>query len=280
MSLRETLSRRTSLITLIVIVIACLVSLGIDTNSFRVKPKEVGLSVVGLFQQGFSAIGSFLSGTVTSIRELRDLNREYDALREQLREYENVAGDIALLQSENERLRRALEFSEQLVIENIPARVIAKEPGSFFTGLTINRGTAAGVRRDMPVIANQGGVRALVGRVSETGLTTSVVMPVFDTRSYVAARLERSRHEGLVRGIGQASSLLRMDYVSENARAQVSAGDMVITSGMRSIFPEGIQIGTVESIRGEAYESSLQIDLEPEVDFSRLEYVFVLGVSQ
>ena len=173
-----------------------------------------------------------------------------------------------------------LGFSESLGIVNTPARVIAKEPGSFFSGLTINRGQTSGVRRDMPVVANQNGVTGLVGRITEVGLATSVVMPVFDARSYVAARMDRSRHEGLVRGLGAANAVLRMDYVSESARPQIAAGDLVITSGMRSIYPEGIQIGSVEAIRGEAYETSLRIDVVPAVDLSQLEYVFVLEVSE
>ena len=129
----------------------------------------------------------------------------------------------------------------------------------------------------MPVIANRDGVQGLVGRVSEVGMATAVVMPIFDSDSFVAARLQRSRHEGLVSGQGIATNVLSMGYVAESARSQVSTGDLVITSGMRSIYPEGIHIGTVNAIRGEAYETSLQIELLPVVDFGRLEYVFVLG---
>ena len=277
MRLRESLTRHRTIITLAVIVIACLVSLGVTSESFRLRPKEVGESVVGVFQRAFSAVGGFFAGTVTSISELRDLRAQYGALVTQLREYEQVAGDLTALQDENARLREVLGFVESVRIEAIPARVVAKEPGSFFSGLTINRGRASGIRRDMPVIANRDGVQGLVGRVSEVGMATAVVMPIFDSDSFVAARLQRSRHEGLVSGQGIATNVLSMGYVAESARSQVSTGDLVITSGMRSIYPEGIHIGTVNAIRGEAYETSLQIELLPVVDFGRLEYVFVLG---
>jgi rod shape-determining protein MreC len=276
----ETLTRHRTIITLIAIIIGCLVSLGISTDSMRLRPKEVGQSVVGVFQQAVSAVGGFFSQTVTSVRELRNLRAQYDGVVDQLREYEQVAGDISSLREENGRLRRVLDFSNSIQIENMPARVIAKEPGSFFSGLTINRGRASGIRRDMPVISNQDGVQGLVGRVSEVGLSSSVVMPIFDPQSFVAARLQRSRHEGLVGGQGAANNLLSMGYVAKNARSQISTGDLVITSGMRSIYPEGIRIGMVDAIRGEAYETSLQIEVIPIVDFGRLEYVFVLGASQ
>ncbi len=280
MRLGESFTRHRTSITLVVIVIACLVSLGISTDSMALRPKEVGQSVIGLFQQAVSGIGGFFSRTVTSVGELRDLRAQYDGVVDQLREHEQVAGDVATLRDENARLRDVLGFTEFIRIENIPARVIAKEPGSFFSGLTINRGRTSGIRRDMPVIANQNGVQGLVGRVSDVGLSSSVVMPIFDPQSCVAARLQRSRPEGLVGGKGMATNLLSMRYVAESARSQISTGDLVITSGMRSIYPEGIHIGSVDAIRGEAYETSLQIEILPVVDFGRLEYVFVLGVPE
>ena len=279
MRIRENLSKHRNGLTLAVLVAVCLVSLGVSTESMNVRPKEVGQSFVAVFQQAGAAVGRFFAGTVTSIRELSALRAQYDELIAEVREYEAVADDIALLKAENERLREALDFEERLRGESVPSRVIGKEPGSFFSGLTINKGRAAGVERYMPAIANEGGVQGLVGRVEEVGLTASVVMPIFDRDSYVAARLLRSRHEGLVSGEGMAASAgrLTMLYVPSSARAEISVGDVVITSGMRSIFPEGIRIGTVESIQGRPYETSLHIALEPLVDFSRLEYVFVLG---
>lgn len=279
MRTREALSRHRNGLTLAVLVAVCLISLGVSTESMSLRPKEVGQSFVAVFQQAGAAVGRFFASTVTSVRELSVLRDQYDELLSEVRESETVADDIELLKTENAQLREALDFQERLPVESIPSRVIAKEPGSFFSGLTINKGRAAGVQRYMPVIANQDGARGLVGRVEEVGLTTSVVMPVFDRDSYVAARLLRSRHEGLVSGEGAAASAgrLTMLYVAESARGEVSVGDIVITSGMRSIFPEGIRIGTVQSIQGRPYETSLHIALEPMVDFSRLEYVFVLA---
>ncbi len=276
MRLRETVGKHRDPLTLTALVLACLVSLSVSTDSLRMRPAEVGQSVLALFQQSTSAVGRFFADTVTSIRELSELRRQYDDLLRQVRHNETIADDITQLQAENQRLREALAFQTSLPHVSVPARVIAKEPGIFFSSLTINKGRTAGVRRDSPVIASQDGVRGLVGRVSEVGLTTSVVMPIFDSNSFVAARLLRSRHEGLVSGVGITEETLTMLYVAKSARSDIAVDDVVITSGMRSIFPEGIRIATVDSIQGRPYETSLTIGLRPVVDFSRLEYVFVL----
>ena len=277
MALRDLVQKNRSSLTLGLIVVGCLISLSVSTDNLALKPKEIGQSVVGLLQQTAAAVGGFFSGTVNSVRELSKLRDQHEELLLQLREYETVSDDVVFLTAENQRLREALDFAESVEFDNIPAQVIGKEPGNFFDGLTINKGRNAGIARHSPVIANQNGYQGLVGRVVEVGATTSTVMPVFDVDSFVAARLLKSRHEGLVAGGGDFASPLVMHYVAKAARGQISVDDVIITSGMRSIFPAGIRIGTVETILGRPYETSLRIELSPAVDFNRLEYVFVVA---
>lgn len=275
--MREFFTKHKDGIVLLVLVLVGVVTLSVSTDNASFRPADILHSGVGLVQRTAAGVGRFFANTVTSIRELSQLQSQYDALVEQVRETEAIADELELLRVENQRLRDVLEFSRTSAIESIPARVIAKEPGSVFSGLTINKGSRHGVRRDMAVIANQAGTQGLVGRVVQVGLTTSVVMPVFDNDSFVAARLLRSRHEGLVGGQGTGTQLLSMNYVPKSARSEIGVGDTVITSGMESVFPEGIPIGSIESIAGRGYATSLDLQLQPVVDPSRLEYVFVLG---
>jgi rod shape-determining protein MreC len=115
-----------------------------------------------------------------------------------------------------------------------------------------------------------------VGKVTEVYAESALVLPILDPAVYVAARLAESRYEGLVNGNGQRAGNLLMRYVDRQARFSVESSDLVVTSGMRSIYPAGLRIGMVTAIQGRSYESSLEIDLDPIVDFPRLEYVFVL----
>ena len=68
-----------------------------------------------------------------------------------------------------------------------------------------------------------------------------------------------------------------MDFVSKEAASRINCGDLVVTSGFNGSYPENIYIGKVKSISGKEYETSLRLELEPFVDFFRLEYVFVLS---
>jgi rod shape-determining protein MreC len=277
---REFFTKHKDGIVLLMLVMVGVALLSVSTDRASFRPADMLHSTAGLVQRVASGIGRFFANTVTSIRELSQLQSQYDALVEQVREAEGMADELVSLREENAQLRAVLEFSSSQSTRTIPARVIAKEPGAFFDGLTLNKGTRDGVRRNMAVIANQGGSQGLVGRIVQTGLSTSIVMPVFDTDSFVAARLLRSRHEGLVGGQGSGSELLSMAYVPKSARSEIGVGDRVITSGMQSIFPEGITLGYIDSIAGRGYETSLDLELRPAVDASRLEYVFVVGGEQ
>ncbi|TFG59436.1 MAG: rod shape-determining protein MreC, partial [Spirochaetales bacterium] len=172
-----------------------------------------------------------------------------------------------------------LGFSQKLEIGHVPAEIIAKDPGNFFNTITVNKGSSHGIKPDMPVIALQDGFEGLVGKVAGVGLMTSEIIPIYDRNCFVAARLMNTRYEGLTSGQGNYSDFIKMRYVKKNARTEIQYGDLVITSGMNSIYPRGIYLGRIRNIAAKDYETSLELEVEPILDFSKLEYVFILQVE-
>jgi rod shape-determining protein MreC len=71
-----------------------------------------------------------------------------------------------------------------------------------------------------------------------------------------------------------------MSYVKKLALNEVQYGELVVTSGMGQLFPQGIHIGRVREMTAIGYEASLELEVEPIADFSRLEYVFILDTEQ
>jgi rod shape-determining protein MreC len=135
----------------------------------------------------------------------------------------------------------------------------------------------------MAVIAFQDGVQALAGKVVQAGQFESLVMPVYDSSSFVPVRFASSRYEGLVEGQGKIEYPLLMRLISKRARDDVHFGDMVITSGIGgghgTIYPVGINIGRVSRILYKEDETSMEVELETVLDFSRLEHVFVIDAA-
>ncbi|NBF40986.1 MAG: rod shape-determining protein MreC [Spirochaetes bacterium] len=276
MSVRERIDDHRAGVLLAVLVLISVVLLAVSTARERFRPAEAGLTVVSSVQELVFHIGDFFGSTINSVRELGELQQQYDAVLEELRRYEGVRTDVEELRREVERLEQVLGFSESLDYRNLPARIVGKDPSNLFAAITIDKGSTDGMNRNMPVVAVQGGSQGLIGRIETVGRNTSIVIPLFDSANYVAARLQQSRYEGLVHGTPSRDGTLTMRYVSSQARGSVRYGATVVTSGMNSIYPAGIRIGTVISVQAKPYETSLQLTIDPIVDFSTLEYVFVI----
>ena len=267
-------------VTFTIILVLCLLMMLFSNRNVVLQPKKVGQSFFSLFQLSIHSIADWFSGTWNSIGELKRLRNELDAARERLVEYERVSRNLTELRRENQVLREQLGFSQTLAFRYISAQVIARDPGNQFSTIMVNRGSVHGMRQGMPAIAFQGGLQGLVGRVVVVSLTTAIIQPITDPNSFVAARLQTSRFDGLVAGSQGVSGLLTMSYVKKLALNEVQYGELVVTSGMGQLFPQGIHIGRVREMTAKGYEASLELEVEPIVDFSRLEYVFIIDTEQ
>lgn len=256
------------------------VFLAFSGGGFVVNFRDIGFGLMSGAQRGIYSVSSFFSGTVTAISELSDLRQKYQELSLRLEDYELLQRTNADIKTENERLKGLLGFSKSLSAKNIPAGIIGRDPNNLYSGLTINRGARQGIKKNMPVISFQGSNTGLVGKVVQVGRNTSLVMPIYDYQCFVGARLETSRYDGLVSGQGNADAPLVMKYVKKRAKDEIMVGDKIITSGENNLYPGNIPIGFVSKIRGLDYETSIELDIEPVIDFSRLENVFVLDMSE
>jgi rod shape-determining protein MreC len=275
----ERIPPRTAGLLFVVFIVFSLLLMILSTGIAVIRPKDAALRVGSTVQSTTHAVGTFFSRTVTSIRELSELRNEYTALLERVRTLEATETDMEQLRNEIDELRSILGYSDEIELRNLPAQVIGKDPASRFASFVIDKGSRDGVQENQAVIAVQDGNRGLAGKIQTVSAGRSMVIPVFDPSNHVAARLLKSRYEGLISGAGDGTSLT-MRYVDDRARASIRFGDAVITSGMNSIYPAGIRIGTVDSIQSKAYETTLELSLNPIIDFERLEYVFVIQEAQ
>ncbi|MDC7241909.1 MAG: rod shape-determining protein MreC [Spirochaetales bacterium] len=264
----------------LVLLIVNIIVLTFSSNGMMVSPKSLGMSVLSVFQSGISSSITWFSGTVNSINELKNLKDEYDLTLQKLTSYEQMDRNFEEISRENELLRQQLGYSKYLEIDHESAKIIAKDPVNLFSSFIINKGSRNGLKNGMPVTAYQDGIIGLVGKVVETGYNSSRVIPIYNGTNFVAARFQDARFEGLIAGLGDTENHLIMNYVKKTALSQINVDDMIVTSGMESIYPGGISIGKVNSITSREYNTSLEIEVLPVIDFGRLEYVFVLTGEQ
>lgn len=171
------------------------------------------------------------------------------------------------------RRTEALEVLLQLQRTQLPAtmaaRVIAADPTAAFRTVTIDKGSAEGVRADMAVLSPLG----IVGRViDQPAAHAAKVQLIIDRNAGAGAVLERTGAGGVVMG-SDGDPPLRMEYVSN--LADVTAGDLVMTSGLDGIYPRGYVIGRVERAeRGSRLYREIRV--RPRVDFSSLDTVLLV----
>ncbi|MDR0323177.1 MAG: rod shape-determining protein MreC [Treponema sp.] len=260
------------------VLVSILLLLLLNTN-FIIGVKNSGLSVFFGIRGGVHQLTSFVSRTALSVKELADLRKEHTELLKQLERFEEMQRSSAEIYQENIRLREQLGFARTITYSRIPAEISGRDPNNLFSAIVINKGSYSGISNDMAVIAWQAGIQALVGKVIYTGTFESLVMPIYDINSQISARFSVSRFEGIAEGQGNAEAPLLMRFVTNRAVGEINTGDIVISSGMGGIYPPDINIGRVSAVNSLEYENTLEINVIPMIDFSRLEYVFVIGPS-
>ena len=275
-SVNSFVSRHRTGVVLVVLLALGTVMVGLTHRPATAKPEQIGRRVFGTLQSALNDVGEFFDGSWNAIAELRRMRRELTAARQRLLELEQLASDLAELEHQYAELRRQLGFAARIAYSSVAAEVTARDPGSLFTTFTINRGTRHGVRAGLSVVALQDGLQGLIGRVAEADAATSLVQPISGRASFVAARLQELRYDGLVQGLGSGTSALLMRHVNSAARDRIVPGELVVTSGLGGVFPRGLQIGRVRELRAETYQNSVDLLVEPLIDVSRLEYVFVI----
>lgn len=266
------------LILTIYVLVSC-VMLAFSSGGFAVDFNNIGFSLMSGLQRGVYSVSSFFTGTVAAIQELSNLKEKYQNLELRLSDYELLQRTNADIRVENEHLKELLGFSDQLTTKNIPAEIIGHDPNNLYSGITINRGAKHGIRKNMPVISFLGSNTGLVGKIVKVGRSTSLIMPVYDYQCYVAVRLEKSRYDGMINGQGNSDLPLVMKYVKKRAREEIEIGDKIVTAGENNNYPKNIPVGFVSAVNALDYETSLELEIEPVIDFSRLENVFVLDMQ-
>jgi len=201
---------------------------------------------------------------------------DYVALQEVRHENERLRTEVAQLQVrlQQERalaqhartLEGLLKLRSDAELPTVAAAIIAGGASPDFRTITVDKGTADGLRADLAVIAPAG----VVGRVITPTARAAKVQLLIDRNAAAGALVERSRAQGVAVGTGGA---LRLEYISGAADVQV--GDAVVTSGIDGIYPKGFVIGQIESMqRGQGAFSAIRV--RPAVDFSSLEAVLVV----
>jgi rod shape-determining protein MreC len=169
--------------------------------------------------------------------------------------------------STNLYLEELLEFKEKLNFEPLAARVVGKEPAYWYQTIVVDRGKKDDVLEGMIVLAPSG----VVGQVIHTGEHYSKILLANAPSSAIDAMIQKNRIRGILKGAGERGYVLH--YVLKNA--DIEEGDYIVTAGIGGVFPAGIPLGIVSKIHKKRRGMFQEIEVQPHVDFQKLEFVFI-----
>ena len=229
------------------------------------------------FQQATAWVANEIRYATSVVWEISTLYEQNKMLRNEVEQLRGINLQANEALAENERLRAMIGYQHSAhQFDMVAARVIGRESDTWSSMIVIDKGTMSGLKDDMPVVTPQG----LVGRVVEAGPNSSKVQLILDPRSSVGTIVQRaeSRVTGIVQGDMDNPTMPQMVNIPKNA--DVVEGDVIVTSGFGGIYPKGIIVGLVSSLKNDD-GGLLKIGvLESAVDFQKLEDVLVITASR
>ena len=235
------------------------------------RAKDISAAIVGPIQRGFTAVFRPVGNFFSSLGDLSHLRSDNERLRKEVEELRSHISRAEAIEDENASLRKYLEIDEPWFdTEKVTAQVIGRVPFNYKWAITIDKGTSDGIEPDMAVIAAEG----LVGKIVRADSSTATVLLLIDPGGSAAARVQGTYDTGTVDGNG-GTDALSLDLIGSNT--EVAIGSKVVTSAYNGgIFPPDIPIGTVIHVGGDVRQPTQQIEVEPYVQFTGLDFVQVL----
>ncbi len=193
-------------------------------------------------------------------------------------ENQQLRRQVMLLRLENGRLQESLRASglkdkagmDGLSASDlIPARILARDPSSWFDYVTLNKGRDEGVRWGTGVLSEDG----VVGKVASVTPVTCKVVLLVDPACRLAVRDQRSQVSSTLAGDGRRACQLLYLSGSDDVRP----GDLIETAEEGTIFPQGVPVGRVARVEKKENGLVLAAEVKPFARLTQLESLYLIG---
>jgi len=230
-----------------------------------------GLDSVGMVLRPGKSLGGMAEGFVERYVSLVGLKQQNETLETEVKALRLEIMTLRERAEATERVEKLLAFSEPPEWRREGARVIAHRvgPTAILETILVDRGKTSGALEDTPVLSTEG----VVGRIYRAGFTVSTVLLLIDPSSRVAVVGRDNRAAGIVYGMG-ADEKLMVKYIG--LTSTIAQGEILVSSGMDGVYPKGLPVARVTSVKREEGTLFMDVQAEPLVDILRLEEVLLL----
>jgi rod shape-determining protein MreC len=191
-----------------------------------------------------------------TLRTREALETENAQLRAAERELQLRSMRYEALERENGELRGLAAALPPVAERWLPAEIVSIQLSSLRQRLLINRGELNGVFKGQAVLDAHG----LIGQTTHVGPWSAEVILITDPEHAVPVRIERTSLRTIAVGAADTTSLA-LPYLPANA--DVQRGDLLVTSGLGGVFPEGYPVARVTEVHRDAVQPLAQVRAEP-----------------
>ena len=169
-----------------------------------------------------------------------------------------------------------LRKSQMALLQNyrlISAKVVSNSITKADNFITLDKGSADGVKKDMGVISGTG----VVGIVYLVSTHYSIVIPVLNTKSNISCCIQGRDYFGYLHWTGGNSKMAYVDDIPRHAHFKLY--DKIVTSGYSSVFPSGVLVGKIMHVYNSSDGLSYRLKIELSTDFGNLRDVCIIDNS-
>lgn len=257
-----------------IIILILFIGFSMTDRESTTKAEQFTGDTVAASQSIIGAPVQFVSNIFSNFTGFFGASNENEVLKSQLEMVPQMYSDIERLESENEKLRDALEVSSKREYDTINSRVISRSQDQWLNNFTIDKGENDGIEEGMAVMTPEG----LIGMIKRVNGNSSFVEMITTNVSQNNLSVEIQHEDEAVYGAidhyDSERGLLVIDNIKNNAT--VEAGDKVFTSGLVGDFPEGLIVGEVMEVENDEHGLSQNAFIQLSSDPSGVDVVFVL----
>ncbi|GAB4259943.1 MAG: rod shape-determining protein MreC [Methylomicrobium sp.] len=210
--------------------------------------------------------------TLDTIKSLYHLKEENRRLRQEQLIFKTQLLKFAALEQENIRLRALLERSFKLGEQVLVAELLSVNLAPFEHVVVVDKGSRFGVHEQQPVLDAYG----VVGQVFRALPMSSEVMLITDPSHAIPVQINRNGLRTVAVGSGRINRLI-LPYLANNA--DIKEGDLLITSGLGGIFPQGYPVAVVEKIIQQPNKPFAEIYATPKAQLNRSRELLIVWSS-
>ena len=203
-----------------------------------------------------------------SVEDLTASDASYNQLKENNARLSQMVVELEEYRQEAARLESLIGLADAYGFTSIAARVVGYSTDSYNRSITLDAGSASGIKNGMPVM----GATGVIGQVISTTPVTCDVRLLTDPQSGVSVLVQSSRAEGILRG--SVEGTLYLEGIDDNV--EIKEGDVVITSGLGGGYYRGLVVGMITKIEQRPGSASRTIVVTPNASFNNISEALVV----